>query len=161
VICEVAVQTEDFDPVSQQRELLAGNTAAGAVASFVGLVRSDASSPVLMLELEHYPGMTERSIRQILEQASGRWDLLGARVVHRVGRLTPGDQIVYVGVASAHRGHAFAACEFIMDFLKTEAPFWKKETTPTGTRWVDARCSDGQARERWEESSTVLPSSDS
>lgn len=153
MISEVAVQTEDFDPVSLQRELVAGNTDAGAVASFVGLVRSDSACPVLSLELEHYPGMTERSIRRILEQAGERWDLLGASVVHRVGKLAPGDQIVYVGVASAHRGHAFEACEFIMDFLKTEAPFWKKESTPNGTHWVDTRCSDGAARERWVDTS--------
>ena len=145
----ISVQTEDFDPTVLQAELSAGCTAIGAIASFVGLVRSQSAQPITRLELEHYPGMTERSIAEIVDQAASRWDVLSARVVHRVGSLEPGDQIVYVGVASAHRGHAFEACEFIMDFLKTRAPFWKKETTAAGTRWVEARRSDDEARERW------------
>lgn len=146
----VAVQEADFDVSALQAELTDGSPTIGAVANFVGLVRSSADDPVSGLELEHYPGMTERSIVEIVEQARSRWDVLGAIVVHRVGALLPGDQIVYVGVASGHRGHAFEACEFIMDFLKTGAPFWKKETTPAGSRWVEARSSDDEARQRWE-----------
>ena len=146
----VTVQQEDFDPTALQAELTANRVNVGAVASFVGLVRSQAGHPVTRLELEHYPGMTERSIAEIVEKAAVRWEILAARVVHRIGMLVPGDQIVYVGVASGHRGHAFQACEFIMDFLKTEAPFWKKESTPTGDHWVDARGSDSEARDRWQ-----------
>ena len=145
----VSVQEDDFDPAALQAEVTAGRPDVGAVATFVGLVRSRAEHPVTRLELEHYPGMTERSIVEIVEKAAARWEILAARVVHRIGALQPGDQIVYVGVASGHRGHAFQACEFIMDFLKTEAPFWKKESTPNGDHWVNARVSDGEARERW------------
>jgi len=122
---------------------------AGAVASFTGLVRSE-NGQVQRLELEHYPGMTERSISDIIQQAAGRWQVLSAVVVHRIGSLKPGEQIVYVGVSSLHRGDAFQACEFIMDYLKTQAPFWKKEASPQGTRWVDARSSDEAAAQRWQ-----------
>jgi molybdopterin synthase catalytic subunit len=153
----ISVQTEDFDPTALQSELSAQNTEAGAIASFVGLVRSRPDEPVTRLELEHYPGMTERSIADIVDQAAARWEVLSVRVVHRVGSLVPGDQIVYVGVASGHRGHAFEACEFIMDFLKTRAPFWKKETTPSGTRWVEARSCDDEARRRWMQHGAKTP----
>ena len=146
----VSVQCEDFDPVALQSELTAGRTEIGAVASFVGLVRSRPGEPVKRLELEHYPGMTERSIAEIVDQAAHRWEVLSALVVHRVGGLEPGDQIVYVGVASAHRRHAFEACEFIMDFLKTRATFWKKEKTEDGDRWLDMRESDVEAARNWD-----------
>lgn len=145
----IAVQTADFDANDLQRELTAGRDDIGAIATFTGLVRSRPDQPVSQLHLEHYPGMTERRIADIVEQAAERWEVLSARIVHRVGDLVPGDQIVYVGVSSGHRGDAFAACEFIMDFLKTEAPFWKKETTPSGQHWVDARDSDDEAKARW------------
>jgi molybdopterin synthase catalytic subunit len=146
---EVCVQTEDFDAGTLQRELLADDPGTGATAVFIGSVRSDPDSPVTAMELEHYPGMTERCIESIVEEAKGRWALNAVRVIHRVGLLAPGEQIVYVGVTSAHRGDAFEACEFIMDYLKTRAPFWKKETTPSGSRWVDARSSDDAAAQRW------------
>ncbi len=146
---EVSVQTEDFDAGALQRELLAGDTGTGATAVFIGSVRSDPSSPVSSMLLEHYPGMTERSIQAIVDEARDRWSLNAVRVIHRVGELAPGEQIVYVGVTSAHRGEAFQACEFIMDYLKTRAPFWKKESTPEGQRWVDARSSDDDAALRW------------
>jgi molybdopterin synthase catalytic subunit len=149
---QVRVQEEDFDVGALQRVMLEGNTDVGATAVFVGTVRSAADDPVLQLELEHYPGMTERCIGEIVEEARRRWSLLSARVIHRVGALQPGDQIVYVGVTSSHRGDAFQACEFIMDYLKTRAPFWKRETTRAGTHWVEARCSDEQAAGRWQES---------
>lgn len=148
---DVSVQEQDFDVSSLQRELLGSEYQAGAVASFTGLVRvSNEQREVGVLELEHYPGMTERSIQKIVDQARQRWQLLGARVVHRVGRLSPGEQIVYVGVSCAHRGDAFQACEFIMDYLKTRAPFWKKETTARGEHWVESRESDSAAAQRWE-----------
>ena len=145
----VAIQEDDFDIAALQRSLVRDNTAVGATASFIGTVRGESDGSVLRMELEHYPGMTERSIREIVEQARERWSLLAAIVVHRVGMLTPGDQIVYVGVASSHRGDAFQACEFIMDYLKTRAPFWKKEITGDGSRWVEARQSDSEAADRW------------
>jgi len=146
----VSVQLADFDVADLQRRLLAGSTEEGAVASFTGYVRGAADNGGLQsMELEHYPGMTERSIRDILEQACGRWPLLAASVVHRVGRLAAGEQIVWVGVASAHREAAFSACEFIMDYLKNEAPFWKKEEGPQGAHWVDARADDRVRAERW------------
>ena len=120
------------------------------MASFVGLVRdANDGSGVRAMTLEHYPGMTERALEGIVEQAKARWSLLAVRVIHRHGRLEPADRIVFVGVASAHRGEAFAACEFIMDYLKTQAPFWKCEETPEGARWVDARESDDSAAARW------------
>lgn len=146
----VTVQEGDFDATALQAELTADRLEVGSVASFVGLVRSQPGHPVTRLELEHYPGMTERSIVEIVGKAAARWEIQAARVVHRIGVLQPGDQIVYVGVASGHRGDAFQACEFIMDFLKTEAPFWKKESTPMGDHWVDARGSDCEARDRWQ-----------
>ena len=149
----VRVQTDDFDVSAELAALRAGDPRVGAVASFVGTVRDvNAGSGVATMTLEHYPGMTEKSLEQICVQASERWDVLDTLVVHRVGRLEPLDQIVLVGVTSAHRGEAFAACEFIMDYLKTEAPFWKKEDTDTGERWVEARASDDAAAARWTKS---------
>lgn len=144
----VKVQEEDFDVGALARELSAGRTDIGAIATFVGLVRG-ASDGVEEMTLEHYPGMTEKSLLEIVDEAQTRWQLMSTIVIHRVGALQPGDQIVYVGVASGHRGEAFAACEFIMDYLKTRAPFWKKEKTPDGARWVDARDADDSAAERW------------
>lgn len=155
----VSVQEADFDTGAEIAALSAGSDGVGAVASFVGLVRADKTSGAIVgtdgtavqaMTLEHYPGMTEKALADIVAEAAGRWELLGARVIHRVGRLLPGDRIVFVAVASSHRGDAFAACEFIMDYLKTRAPFWKKEETPAGGRWVDARESDDQAAGRWE-----------
>jgi len=146
----VRVQTEDFDAGVEIARLRAGNPKVGAVACFVGVARdSNDGEPVSTLELEHYPGMTERALEAICARARSRWSLADVLVIHRVGRLQPLDQIVLVVVTSAHRGEAFAACEFVIDYLKTEAPFWKKEATPAGTRWVDARDSDSAARERW------------
>lgn len=147
----VSVQQQDFDIGAEVRALTAGRHQVGAVATFTGLVRDiNDGSGVHAMTLEHYPGMTENALQEIVEQARGRWELDGVRVIHRYGRLLPGDQIVFVGVTSAHRGDAFAACEFIMDFLKTRAPFWKREETPEGARWVDARDADDSAAERWE-----------
>jgi molybdopterin synthase catalytic subunit len=147
---EVRVQPEDFDLGSEIARLRAGDPRIGAVVSFVGTVRdmNDGAS-VAELELEHYPGMTERSLEDIVEQARARWPLYGALVIHRIGPMLPTEQIVLVACSAAHRGEAFAASEFIMDYLKTEAPFWKKEQTPEGARWVDARDSDGAARAKW------------
>jgi molybdopterin synthase catalytic subunit len=146
----VRIQTADFDVARELAELRAGDPKVGAVAAFIGTVRdvNDGSS-VAGLTLEHYPGMTEKALAAIVDEAKARWDVLDALVVHRVGALAPADQIVLVGVTGAHRGEAFAACEFIMDYLKTRAPFWKKETTPDGTRWVEARASDDDAASRW------------
>jgi molybdopterin synthase catalytic subunit len=147
----VRVQHEDFDAGAEIAQLRAGDPRIGAVASFVGVARDrNDGAAVSTMVLEHYPGMTERAIAAIVEQARARWQVFDILVVHRVGELKPLDQIVLVAVASSHRGDAFAACEFVMDYLKTEAPFWKKETTPEGTRWVDARDSDATARDRWE-----------
>lgn len=147
----VSIREEDFDPAELQRQLLAGEHGEGAVACFTGYVRRDnAQRQVESMELEHYPGMTEKSIEAILQEASERWPLLAAGVVHRVGKLQPGDQIVWVGVSSAHREAAFSACEFIMDYLKTRAPFWKRENGAEGARWVDARDSDEGRAERWQ-----------
>ena len=146
----VRVQTQDFDLGAEIAALRAGDPRVGAVASFVGTVRDvNDGSGVSTLTLEHFPGMTERSLEDICAQAKARWNILDTLVVHRVGELRPLDQIVLVAVTSAHRGEAFAACEFIMDYLKTQAPFWKKERTPQGDRWVDARASDDAAAERW------------
>lgn len=150
----VRVQEADFDVGAELQALRQVNSAThskiGALASFVGLVRDvNEGSGVSEMTLEHYPGMTESSIGAIVDEAHGRWDLIDALVVHRVGTLQPADQIVLVAVASAHRGDAFAACEFIMDYLKTRAPFWKKETTAQGGRWVQARGSDERAAKRW------------
>ena len=146
----VRVQTEDFDAGAEMAAMRKGNPAIGAIASFVGVVRDvNEGDAVSNMTLEHYPGMTEKSIAEIVEQARDRWSVIDALVVHRVGLLRPTDQIVLVIVASAHRGDAFAACEFIMDYLKTRAPFWKKENTSEGARWVDARATDDIAAERW------------
>jgi molybdopterin synthase catalytic subunit len=150
----VRVQTEDFDTGAEVLRLRRDNPRVGAVASFVGLVRDvNEGEAVSEMTLEHYPGMTERALEEIVAQARARWDILDAVIIHRVGPLRPTDQIVLVAVASAHRGEAFAACEFIMDYLKTRAPFWKKEQTPQGGRWVDARETDDRAAERWEKGS--------
>jgi molybdopterin synthase catalytic subunit len=146
----VRIQTQDFDVGEEVSAMRRNNPAIGAVASFVGVVRDvNEGDAVTEMTLEHYPGMTERSIEQIVQQARARWNVIDARVVHRVGVLKPTDQIVMVAVASGHRGDAFAACEFIMDYLKTRAPFWKKERTREGSRWVEARASDDIAAERW------------
>lgn len=147
----VRVQTEDFDVGAEVARLRAGNRQIGAVASFIGVVRDlNEGARVDAMTLEHYPGMTEKALAGIVEQAKTRWNLYEVLVVHRVGRLEPTDQIVLVIVASAHRGDALAACEFVIDYLKTEAPFWKREATPAGERWVEARDSDDAARDRWE-----------
>lgn len=147
----VSVQTADFDVGAEIAALSSGDGGAGAVASFVGLMRDhNEGAGIEAMTLEHYPGMTERALEEIVTAARGRWDLRGVRVIHRIGRLLPGDRIVLVAVSSAHRGEAFAACEFIMDYLKTRAPLWKKEETGSGGRWVDARESDEHAHQRWE-----------
>lgn len=149
----IAIQTADFDVSAELAALRAGDHGVGAVCCFVGTVRErnggDASGAVASMELEHYPGMTEKSIEAMAHEAFRRFDILGARLIHRVGVLAPPDQIVLVAVTSAHRGQSFQACEFLMDYLKTQAPFWKKETTPTGAHWVDARVSDDAALARW------------
>lgn len=147
---KISVQTEDFDLSSEVACLRANLPAVGAVVSFVGVVRDmNEGQDVHTMELEHYPGMTEKALEEIVTQAASRWALMDAVVIHRVGLLQPLDQIVLVAVATAHRGEAFAACEFIMDYLKTEAAFWKKEQTPEGARWVDAREADDQALAKW------------
>jgi len=146
----VSIQTEDFDLGAEVAALRAGDPGVGAVATFIGTVReSSEGQSVSEMELEHYPGMTERAIEAMIAAAMLRFDIRAARVVHRVGLLAAGAQIVMVAVASAHRGQAFQACEFLMDYLKTQAPFWKKETTPAGARWVDARGADDAALARW------------
>ena len=146
----IRVQTGDFDIGAEVLKLRRGNPKIGAIACFVGLVRDiNENSAVVELTLEHYPAMTEKALADIVEQAKRRWDILDAVVVHRVGTLKPTDQIVLVIVASAHRGGAFSACEFIMDYLKTRAPFWKKEQTERGKRWVEARDSDDDTAQRW------------
>ncbi|SFV08523.1 molybdopterin synthase catalytic subunit MoaE [Pseudoduganella namucuonensis] len=150
---QVRVQAEDFDVAAELAQLRAGNAKVGGIVSFVGTVRDlNEGADVAEMELEHYPGMTEQSIEAIIEQAKQRWPVYGALVIHRIGPLKPMEQIVLVAVTSAHRGEAFAACEFIIDYLKTEAPFWKKEQTPAGARWVDARVSDDAALRKWETS---------
>ena len=147
---DVRIQTEDFDVSHELAALRAGDARVGAVCVFVGTVRDhNEGSGVSRMTLEHYPGMTERSIDAMLAQARERFDIFAARVIHRVGELQPQDQIVMVAVTSAHRGMSFQACEFLMDYLKTQAPFWKKELTPQGARWVDARVSDDAAMARW------------
>ena len=146
----VRVQEADFDTGRELEALTRGRTDVGALASFVGLVRdANDGRAVGGMSLEHYPGMTEAALSGICAQALARWNILDALVIHRVGRLAPGERIVLVGVTSAHRGEAFEACEFIMDYLKTRAPFWKKESTPEGERWVEARESDDVAANRW------------
>ena len=149
-MAQVRIQTEDFDVGRELDSLTRGRTDVGGLASFVGLVRdANDGHAIHGMTLEHYPGMTEKALEDICAQAHARWDLIDTLVIHRVGPLAPGDRIVLVGVASAHRGEAFAACEFIMDYLKTRAPFWKREDTPGGARWVEARASDDGAAERW------------
>jgi molybdopterin synthase catalytic subunit len=147
----VRVQAGDFDTGRELEALTRGRSDVGALASFVGLVRAaNDGRPIAGMTLEHYPGMTEKALEDICREAHSRWDLLETLVIHRVGPLVPGERIVLVGVSSAHRGEAFAACEFIMDYLKTRAPFWKREETPEGPRWVEARASDEDAAGRWE-----------
>lgn len=147
----VRVQVRDFDAGAEILALRRANPKIGAMASFIGLVRDvTEGSAVAAMTLEHYPGMTEQAIEEIVIQAKARWDLIDALVIHRIGKLEPADQIVLVIAASAHRGEAFSACEFIMDYLKTRAPFWKKEDTPEGARWVEARETDDKAAARWE-----------
>jgi molybdopterin synthase catalytic subunit len=149
-LSEVRIQAEDFDLSTEVAQLRAGHPKVGGVVTFVGTVRDlNEGATVSAMELEHYPGMTEQSISDIIDQARQRWPIMGALVIHRVGPLKPLDQIVLVAVTAAHRGEAFAACEFIIDYLKTEAPFWKKEQTPEGARWVDARVSDDAALNKW------------
>ena len=147
----IRVQTEAFDVAAVIDALRAGNPEIGAIASFVGLVRDlNDGAPVTTMTLEHYPGMTEKALEGIVAEARERWDLVDVTVVHRVGELRPTDAIVLVAVASAHRGDAFQACEFIMDFLKTRAPFWKKELGGSGEHWVESRESDSEAAARWD-----------
>jgi len=147
---KIAVQEAAFDLPGEIEALYRANPKVGAVASFLGLVRDvNEGRGVSAMTLEHYPGMTEKALADIPEEARARWEVLDACVIHRVGPLRPTDPIVLVAVASGHRGDAFAACEFIMDFLKTRAPFWKKETTPQGEQWVDARDSDELAAAKW------------
>jgi molybdopterin synthase catalytic subunit len=147
----VRIQAEDFDAGREIEALRGRDPRVGAVASFIGTVRdvNDAAA-VTTMTLEHYPGMTEKSLEAIVAEARGRFDILDALVIHRVGELRPADQIVLVAVTSGHRGDAFDACRFIMDYLKTRAPFWKKERTPDGARWVDARVTDDEAAARWQ-----------
>lgn len=146
----VRVQTEDFDLTTEIARLRANTPKVGAIVNFVGVVRDlNEGEQIAEMELEHYPGMTEKALEDIIAQARSRWDLFDALVIHRVGPLKPLDQIVLVAVTSAHRGQAFAACEFIIDYLKTQAPFWKKEQTPKGSRWVDARVTDDEAMKKW------------
>jgi molybdopterin synthase catalytic subunit len=150
---KIAVQTEAFDLGAEVDAMRKGRTDIGAIASFVGLARDiNEGSDVTAMTLEHYPGMTEKALAALVDEAHSRWTLIDVTVIHRVGRLLPGDPIVLVVVASPHRGEAFAACEFIMDYLKTQAPFWKKEETPHGERWVEARASDDAAAARWDKS---------
>ena len=146
----IRIQEKDFDISAEIAELRKGDPRVGAVVSFLGTVRDmNDGSQIKGMTLEHYPGMTEKALQEILDQAKVRWDIYQTLVIHRVGPLLPEDQIVLVVVTSAHRGEAFAACEFIMDYLKTAAPFWKKEDTSEGTRWVDSRVTDDAAMERW------------
>ena len=148
---KIRVQSDPFDLGTEVNAMSQGRTDIGAIASFVGLARDiNDGSGVTAMTLEHYPGMTEKALAALVDEACARWTLLGVTVIHRVGRLLPGDPIVLVAVASSHRGEAFAACEFIMDALKTRAPFWKKEETPEGERWVDAKASDDTAVARWD-----------
>ena len=150
MVPRVTIQTGDFDVSREIAALHGRDTGVGAVASFVGTVRDrNDGSDVRRMELEHYPGMTERAIEAMIDEAVRRFNIRAARVIHRVGPLQPLDQIVLVVVTAAHRSEAFRACEFLMDYLKTQAPFWKKETTPEGSRWVDARAADDEALGRW------------
>jgi molybdopterin synthase catalytic subunit len=147
----VRIQTQDFDLSQEVKQLRAGDARVGAVATFVGTVRDrNDGSDIAAMTLEHYPGMTEKSLEEIIEKAKARWDIFDVLIIHRVGPLNIEDQIVLTAVTSAHRGEAFAACEYVMDYLKTLAPFWKKEDTPEGARWVDARLSDDEALKKWQ-----------
>ncbi|MGK0443003.1 MAG: molybdopterin synthase catalytic subunit [Pseudohongiellaceae bacterium] len=147
---DVRIQPQDFDVSAELNVLRDQNPQVGAIVNFVGTVRDvNNQQAVSSMELEHYPGMTEKSILEIVEQANQRWSLLGVTVIHRVGLLKPKDQIVLVAVSSMHRGESFQACEFVMDYLKTQAPFWKKEQTEQGSQWVDARETDTKAADRW------------
>jgi molybdopterin synthase catalytic subunit len=145
----IQIQEEDFDIAGVNRQLCAGRSDVGAIASFVGLVRDLPQNPLQKMTLEHYPGMTEKALGKIVERARERWEILDCAIIHRVGDLKPADQIVLVSVVSAHRKAAFAACEFIMDYLKTDAPFWKKESGEQGDKWVEAKNSDAEARQKW------------
>ena len=146
----VRIQTADFDLSTEIAALRSGDLEVGAIVSFVGTVRDmNEGSQVNSMELEHYAGMTEKALADIIVEAKSRWSIHEALVIHRIGKMLPGEQIVLVAVTGQHRGEAFAACEFIMDYLKTAAPFWKKEATPTGEHWVDARSTDDEAMERW------------
>ena len=146
----IRIQEADFDISAEIAELRRGDPRIGAVVTFLGTVRDmNDGSAVKGMTLEHYPGMTEKALQEIIDQAKARWDIYQTLVIHRVGSMQPEEQIVLVAVTSAHRGEAFAACEFIMDYLKTAAPFWKKEDTPEGGRWVDARVTDEAAMARW------------
>ena len=148
----VRIQAEDFDAGAEMAALRAGNPRVGALASFIGTVRDvNAAAQVSTLTLEHYPGMTEKALEAVVAETRGRFDIIDILVIHRIGTLAPADQIVLVAVTSAHRGEAFDACRMVMDFLKTRAPFWKKEATPHGARWVDARASDEEAAARWQD----------
>ncbi|MFZ3174177.1 MAG: molybdopterin synthase catalytic subunit MoaE [Thiobacillus sp.] len=150
---KILVQADPFDLGAEVAAMSRGRTDIGAIASFVGLARDlNEGSGVAAMTLEHYPGMTEKALAALVDDACSRWTLLDVTVIHRVGRLLPGDPIVLVAVASQHRGEAFDACEFIMDYLKTQAPFWKKEETMEGERWVEARASDDAAAARWQAS---------
>ena len=149
---QIQVQTEVFDTAAIQETLRRTNPKIGALVTFLGQMRDfNDGDEVSTMTLEHYPGMTEKALQKIIDEADERWDLMGIHVVHRVGPLEPFDPIVLVAVASAHRGEAFQACEFIIDYLKTRAPFWKKESTSKGDRWVDARHTDNKAEERWKQ----------
>lgn len=153
----VRLQIEDFDIGTELQKLRQNKNNIGAIASFIGVVREfSTDSNIQAMELEHYPGMTEKALNAIVDEAQDRWDLIDVLVIHRYGILKPADQIVLVIVTSAHRGNAFSACEFIMDFLKTQAPFWKKESTSSGARWVEAKDSDTAAAERWSKVSPPL-----
>lgn len=146
----IEVQENDFDVSAINSQMLGSRSDVGAIATFIGLVRDLADAPLQRMTLEHYPGMTEKSLQLIVDKASRRWEVIDCAIIHRVGELKPADQIVMVSVLSAHRKDAFAACEFIMDYLKTEAPFWKKETDTQGSAWVEAKNSDDEAKNRWE-----------
>ena len=157
----IRISEQDFDLGAEVAALRAGNPQVGAVVAFVGTVRDiNDGAQVAAMTLEHYPGMTEKSIQAIVDQACQRWQLSGTRVIHRIGPLLPQDQIVLVAVTASHRGEAFAACEFIMDYLKTEAPFWKKEQTPAGARWVDARATDDTALHKWQAGASMASDAD-
>ncbi|MDH3635227.1 MAG: molybdenum cofactor biosynthesis protein MoaE [Gammaproteobacteria bacterium] len=146
----IRIQQEDFDIAALNRELLAERNNVGAIASFIGLVRDLENDALQQMTLEHYPGMTEKALQDIAEKAQRRWKIIDLGIIHRVGALAPADQIVLVSVLSAHRADAFEACEFIMDYLKTDAPFWKKEVSDQGVKWVESRKSDIFAQKKWD-----------